>query len=200
MVFVTGGAFTLRAREFLESVPNAGSASPSTSRRSSSWCGRGHSPPLVKRAHRGAVGSAAGLLRRAGLEDEFLSAPGRVVSEGLPRGAPRSLATTRSGWPTATACTGWSGRWRPPRPACASSSAARWRSTGPSPVGFWLHVASIEGYRNLCRILTESHARHPKGQARKAESRVARNQSPASPVERSARSAAGLWCLCFPSG
>src|SRR5208337_3188668 len=30
----------------------------------------------------------------------------------------------------------------------------------------WLHVASATGYRSLCRILTDSHARHPKGKAR----------------------------------
>src|SRR3984957_16586838 len=36
-----------------------------------------------------------------------------------------------------------------------------------APLSFvWLHVATRQGYTSLCRILTESHARHPKGQAR----------------------------------
>src|SRR5271165_3005438 len=33
----------------------------------------------------------------------------------------------------------------------------------------WLHVASRQGYANLCKILTESHERHPKGKARLEE-------------------------------
>src|SRR5262249_10508240 len=40
----------------------------------------------------------------------------------------------------------------------------------------WLHVATKEGYGHLCRILTESHERYPKGKARRAEEGVARNQ------------------------
>jgi error-prone DNA polymerase len=71
---------------------------------------------------------------------------------------------------------------------------------GPEPGRIWLHVASLEGYRNLCRILTESHARYPKGQARKAESRVARNQYAGLPIDRVCSMAAGLWCLCPPDG
>ncbi len=62
----------------------------------------------------------------------------------------------------------------------------------------WLYVASIEGYRNLCRILTESHARYPKGQARKPESLVARNQFAGIPVDQICALASGLWCLCPP--
>ena len=72
------------------------------------------------------------------------------------------------------------------------------RARGPGRV--WLHVASIEGYRNLCRILTESHARHPKGQARKPESLVARNQFAGIPVDRVCALSGGLWCLCPPDG
>jgi error-prone DNA polymerase len=71
---------------------------------------------------------------------------------------------------------------------------------GPQPGRAWLHVASIEGYRNLCRILTESHARYPKGQARKPESLVARNQFAGIPVDRICALAGGLWCLCPPDG
>jgi error-prone DNA polymerase len=71
---------------------------------------------------------------------------------------------------------------------------------GPEPGRIWLHVASLEGYRNLCRILTESHARYPKGQARKPESLVARNQYAGLPIDRVCSQAGGLWCLCTPDG
>jgi error-prone DNA polymerase len=62
----------------------------------------------------------------------------------------------------------------------------------------WLHVASIEGYRSLCQILTESHERHPKGQTRKPEELVARNQFAGIPVAQIGARAAGLWCFCPP--
>ena len=58
----------------------------------------------------------------------------------------------------------------------------------------WLHVASLQGYSNLCRILTESHARHPKGKARTEEEGVVRNQFAGLPLERVCASAEGLWC------
>jgi error-prone DNA polymerase len=64
----------------------------------------------------------------------------------------------------------------------------------------WVHVASHEGYSNLCRILTESHARHPKGRARKPEEGVARNQFAGISVERLCSSAGGLYCLAPPDG
>ncbi len=62
----------------------------------------------------------------------------------------------------------------------------------------WLHVANGEGYANLCRILTESHARHPKGAPRKAEEGVARNQFAGLPLERICELADGLWCMSMP--
>jgi error-prone DNA polymerase len=71
---------------------------------------------------------------------------------------------------------------------------------GPEPGRIWLHVASMEGYRNLCGILTESHARYPKGQARKPESLVARNQFAGIPVDRVCARAGGLWCFCLSDG
>src|SRR5579862_9973024 len=37
----------------------------------------------------------------------------------------------------------------------------------------WLHVATSEGYSNLCRLLTESHERYPKGKPRGACTQVA---------------------------
>jgi error-prone DNA polymerase len=71
---------------------------------------------------------------------------------------------------------------------------------GPEPGRIWLHVASLKGYRHLCAILTESHARYPKGQARKAESQVARNQYAGLPIDRVCSLAGDLWCLCSPDG
>jgi error-prone DNA polymerase len=59
----------------------------------------------------------------------------------------------------------------------------------------WLHVASRQGYTNLCRILTESHERHPKGKARQAGEGVPRNQFAGLPLERVCENAEGLWCL-----
>jgi error-prone DNA polymerase len=64
----------------------------------------------------------------------------------------------------------------------------------------WLHVASHEGYVNLCRILTESHARHPKGQPRVTGEGVARNLFAGISVESVCASAAGLHCLAPPEG
>jgi error-prone DNA polymerase len=69
------------------------------------------------------------------------------------------------------------------------------------PDRVWLHVATLEGYRNLCSILTESHERHPKGKPRSsAERDVPRNQFAGIPIERVCEQAAGLWCLVPPHG
>jgi len=71
---------------------------------------------------------------------------------------------------------------------------------GPGAPSFlWLHVASREGYGNLCRILTESHERHPKGKARGEDEGVPRNQFAGLPLERVCASAGGLWCTAPPS-
>ncbi len=59
----------------------------------------------------------------------------------------------------------------------------------------WLHVGTHEGYVNLCRLLTESHERHPKGHARKPHEGVPRNQFAGVPLERICALASGLWCL-----
>ena len=64
----------------------------------------------------------------------------------------------------------------------------------------WLHVATGEGYANLCRILTESHARHPKGKPRAIDEGVPRNQFAGLPVERVCANARGLWCTAPPEG
>jgi error-prone DNA polymerase len=71
---------------------------------------------------------------------------------------------------------------------------------GHQPGRLWLHVATLEGYRHLCTLLTESHERHPKGKARKPEEKVARNQFAGIPAERVCELAGGLWCLCPPDG
>src|SRR5262249_18287519 len=51
------------------------------------------------------------------------------------------------------------------------------------------------GYTNLCRVLTESHARHPKGKPRKPEEGVPRNCFAGVPLETVCAHAAGLYCI-----
>jgi error-prone DNA polymerase len=62
----------------------------------------------------------------------------------------------------------------------------------------WLHVASHEGYENLCKLLTKSHERHPKGKARSEDEGVARNQFAGIPLDDVCTCSAGLWCLVPP--
>jgi error-prone DNA polymerase len=62
----------------------------------------------------------------------------------------------------------------------------------------WLHVENGDGYANLCRLLTESHERHPKGTPRKPEEGVPRNQFAGLPLSRVCEQARGLWCLAMP--
>jgi error-prone DNA polymerase len=64
----------------------------------------------------------------------------------------------------------------------------------------WLHVATRQGYKNLCTLLTESHERHPKGQPRTLEENVPRNQFAGIPIDRVCALAGGLWCLAPPEG
>ncbi len=64
----------------------------------------------------------------------------------------------------------------------------------------WLHVATGAGYSNLCRLLTESHARHPKGKARRPDEGVPRNLFAGIPLERVCALAGGLWCLAPADG
>jgi error-prone DNA polymerase len=59
----------------------------------------------------------------------------------------------------------------------------------------WVHVQNHEGYRNLCRLLTLSHARHPKGKARDDDEGVPRNQFAGLPLDEVCAHARGLWCL-----
>ncbi|HLK37188.1 MAG TPA: error-prone DNA polymerase [Polyangiaceae bacterium] len=69
------------------------------------------------------------------------------------------------------------------------------------PLDFvWLHVATGEGYKNLCRVLTKSHERHPKGKPRTTISAetarpVARNQFAGATLDLVRECSAGLYCL-----
>ena len=64
----------------------------------------------------------------------------------------------------------------------------------------FLHVATGKGYANLCHLLSVSHERHPKGQARKPEERVPRNQFAGVPLDLVCSYPEGLWCLAPPGG
>jgi error-prone DNA polymerase len=66
------------------------------------------------------------------------------------------------------------------------------------PSAIWLHVATGEGYSNLCRILTESHARHPKGKPRRADEGVPRNQFAGLRIDQVCENARGLYCMAPP--
>jgi error-prone DNA polymerase len=76
--------------------------------------------------------------------------------------------------------------------------APRAKSRGEELGRLWLYVATNEGYKNLCRILTGSHERHPKGQPRKAEENVPRNQFAGIDLDSVCASSRGLWCLSPP--
>jgi error-prone DNA polymerase len=61
-----------------------------------------------------------------------------------------------------------------------------------------VHVASLEGYSNLCKILTKSHARYTKGKARAGEG-VPRNCFAGIPLSAVCEHAAGLWAMADAS-
>jgi error-prone DNA polymerase len=65
---------------------------------------------------------------------------------------------------------------------------------GPPHASVTVHVIDHEGYSNLCRILTRSHALHPKGKPRKPEEGVPRNCFAGLPVEVVCEHAGGLFC------
>jgi error-prone DNA polymerase len=69
---------------------------------------------------------------------------------------------------------------------------------GASVRSLWLHVATHEGYSNLCRLLTESHERHPKGLRLRPGEDAPRNQFAGVTIERVCELAEGLWCLVPP--
>src|SRR5271166_3117752 len=70
---------------------------------------------------------------------------------------------------------------------------------GASAASLWLHVATHEGYSNLCRLLTESHERHPKGRGHLPAQDAPRNQFAGVTLDRVCALAEGLWCLLPPA-
>jgi error-prone DNA polymerase len=69
---------------------------------------------------------------------------------------------------------------------------------GSSLDRLFFHVENREGYRNLCKLLSDSHAIHPKGKARKPEDKVPRNQFAGIPLDAVCSEPGGLWCLAPP--
>jgi error-prone DNA polymerase len=64
----------------------------------------------------------------------------------------------------------------------------------PPHASITVHIASHDGYKNICRILTESHRLHPKGKPRTPEEGVPRNCFAGVPVSYVCERASGLWC------
>ena len=67
----------------------------------------------------------------------------------------------------------------------------------------WLFVENAEGYAGLCRLLTESHERHPKGRPRsrldpQRDEDAPRNLFAGLPLESLCANPRGLWCLAAP--
>ena len=67
----------------------------------------------------------------------------------------------------------------------------------------WVFVANAEGYTRLCKLLTESHARHPKGRRSAQRPRASDDDTPRNlfagvPLESVCTAAPGLWCLAPP--
>mgnify|MGYP000314747044 CR=1 FL=1 len=61
-----------------------------------------------------------------------------------------------------------------------------------------VHVETHAGYTHLCQILTESHARHPKGKARKNEEEdLPKNVHAGVLLETVCDHAEGLWCTAL---
>ena len=58
-----------------------------------------------------------------------------------------------------------------------------------------VHVQDHAGYSNLCRILTESHARYSKGKPRDARAKVPRNCFAGATIDAVCARASGLWVL-----
>jgi error-prone DNA polymerase len=58
-----------------------------------------------------------------------------------------------------------------------------------------VHIENHDGYVNLCRILTESHARYTKGKARPPEEGVPKNCFAGIPLSAVCARAKGLWAM-----
>ncbi|HEX7604131.1 MAG TPA: PHP domain-containing protein, partial [Polyangiaceae bacterium] len=73
--------------------------------------------------------------------------------------------------------------------------------TGPgTPWTLLVHVENHAGYTHLCRVLTESHRRHPKGKRTKGrgDEELPANLHAGVPVEVLAQHAEGLFCTVLP--
>ncbi|MFN0064447.1 MAG: error-prone DNA polymerase [Myxococcaceae bacterium] len=70
----------------------------------------------------------------------------------------------------------------------------------PPHASAWVYVENAQGYANLCRILTQSHALHPKGQARRPDEGVSKNCYAGVGLEFVCAHAQGLWMLAAPEG
>jgi error-prone DNA polymerase len=68
------------------------------------------------------------------------------------------------------------------------------KGQGPRPT-LLVHVENHAGYVNLCRILTESHARYTKGKARPREDGVPKNCFAGIPLSFVGEQAEGLWAM-----
>ena len=66
------------------------------------------------------------------------------------------------------------------------------KASPPRPT-LLVHVENQAGYTNLCKILTRSHERHPKGKARDPREGVPRNCFAGVPLSYVAAHAEGLW-------
>ncbi len=64
----------------------------------------------------------------------------------------------------------------------------------PPHASVTVHVVDHAGYTNLCRILTESHRLHPKGEPRKPEEGVPRNCFAGVPIPFVCEHTEGLYC------
>jgi error-prone DNA polymerase len=72
-------------------------------------------------------------------------------------------------------------------------------SIDDAPVdALWVHVASHQGYVNLCKLLTTSHGQHPKRRPRKLADGVPRNQFAGLSIEQVCEHSEGLYCTVAP--
>jgi error-prone DNA polymerase len=69
----------------------------------------------------------------------------------------------------------------------------------PAETTALVYVENERGYSNLCRLLTESHARYPKGQARRASEALPRNCYAGLPLSSLCKYSEGLWALVDPA-
>ncbi len=73
------------------------------------------------------------------------------------------------------------------------SPLTRFSAASPPRPTLLVHIANQTGYTNLCKILTRSHERHPKGKARDPREGVPKNCFAGIPFSFVAAHAEGLW-------